>query len=127
MRLEDLDCFVVGPGFFYLATPYTKYAGGREAAFRDACRLAARCMLRGVLVFSPIAHSHPISQHEGIDETDLNFWLEQDQPLINAAVGCLVCMLDGWRESSGVAYEIEEFRKAKKPYFFLDPQTLEIT
>lgn len=125
MRLEDLD--VHGKGFWYLATPYTLFKRGRHNAFLHACEVAAKCMKRGVAIFSPIAHSHPLSDFGGIDETDLNFWLEQDQPLIDAAVGCLVCMLDGWRESSGVAYEIEEFRKAKKPYFFLDPQTLEIT
>lgn len=114
-------------GFWYLGSPYTRYAGGRRAAFLRASEVAADLMCRGVVVFSPIAHSHPIAVHGALDEIDLDFWLEQDQPLIDAAAGMIVAMMPGWRDSKGTAYEIAEFKKAGKPYYFLDPETMELT
>lgn len=114
-------------GFWYLGSPYTNYFTGRETAFRLVSWIAADLMRRGVVVFSPIAHSHPIAVHGALDEIDLDFWLEQDQPLIDAAAGMVVAMMPGWRDSKGTAYEIAEFKKAGKPYYFLDIDTMELT
>lgn len=56
-KVADLS----GAGLVYLATPYSKYPRGIEAAFVDASRLAA-CLVRlGISVYSPIAHTHPIA------------------------------------------------------------------
>ena len=49
-------------GLAYLATPYTNYFLGRKPAFHAACGLAAQLLKRGVNVYSPIVHSHPIAQ-----------------------------------------------------------------
>jgi hypothetical protein len=38
-------------GFFYLATPYSLYPQGHEAAWRDACALSARLIRAGLTVF----------------------------------------------------------------------------
>jgi hypothetical protein len=47
----------------YLASPYTHADKAvMEDRFRAACRYAACLMRRGINVFSPIAHSHPIAQ-----------------------------------------------------------------
>ncbi|MCP4786572.1 MAG: DUF1937 family protein [Fuerstiella sp.] len=46
----------------YLASPYSHSdANIREKRFRDVCRTAARLMRNGDVVFSPIAHGHPIA------------------------------------------------------------------
>jgi hypothetical protein len=108
-------------GFWYLATPYTRYRAGHEKAAEDAAREAARLMDAGVEVFSPIAHTHPISKFSAVSNTDPNFWLDRDQPFMDAAKGLIVCMLDGWDESSGVEYEIYEFTRAGKPIVFMIP------
>lgn len=122
--LEDLAAL---PGYWYCASPYTAYAWGREAAFVDICSVTAAIMKRGVKAFSPIAHSHPICQYGAVDEVDLDFWLKQDQPLIDAATGLLVVTLHGWQQSKGTMFELGEFEKAGKPWYFLDPLTLRLT
>ena len=46
----------------YLASPYSHPdAVVREQRFRDVCLAAARLIRAGQIVFSPIAHSHPIA------------------------------------------------------------------
>ena len=46
----------------YLATPYSKFPGGIQAAFIDAACIAARLLRAGVKVYSPITHTHPIGR-----------------------------------------------------------------
>lgn len=110
---------------FYLATPYTKYADGIYAAFEDAARLAARLLRAGHVVYSPIAHTHPIATLGGIDPLDHTIWLDFDSRMMRAADAILVAQMDGWRESYGVNHEIEFFKSAGKPVFYLDCMTLE--
>lgn len=123
MTIDDLKAM---PGVWYLATPYTRYKGGLEAAFRDACGVAAELMKAGVPTFSPIAHSHPIACYGEMSLTDHELWMGLDRPHMEAAVGCIVAMLPGWEVSRGVAHEIDYFKAAGKPYYLLDPSTMEI-
>jgi hypothetical protein len=108
-------------GYFYLATPYSRYPHGLEAAFRGASRAAAKFVAAGVPVFSPIAHSHPIAKEGMLDLLDLSMWLEADAPFMAAAIGLIVVKMDGWEDSKGIAHEIEVFEKADKPVLFWDP------
>lgn len=110
--------------FAYLATPYSKYPAGIEWAFIDASALAGRLLLAGMRVYSPIAHTHPIAMHAGIDPYDHNVWIPFDEAMMNAAQALLVAEMDGWQESFGIAHEIAFFEKAGKPIYFLDPKTL---
>ncbi len=106
-------------GFWYLATPYTRYPLGRDEAFRMAARVAGRLVLRGVHVFSPIAHSHPIAELGGIDPCDGAKWRHADAPFVEAARGCIVYQARGWDTSAGVAHEIAEFTRAGKPVVYM--------
>lgn len=57
----------------YLASPYTADdACVRELRYMQACHAAARLMREGHLVFSPIAHSHPLTDFE--IPGDFSFW-----------------------------------------------------
>jgi hypothetical protein len=105
--------------FHYLASPYSRYPHGMEAAFRAACEATAVLMRQGHRVFSPIAHSHPIGVHGLLPLTDHNLWMAADRPFMDSASGCLVLMLEGWQESIGVKHEIEVFTKAGKPIEYL--------
>lgn len=107
--------------YWYAATPYSKYPGGHEAAFIAACQVTATLIRHGQPVFCPIAHSHPIAIHGNLSLTDHNIWLPADRPLMDAAGGILVVMLEGWDESIGVRHEIEVFQKAGKPIAYLQP------
>ena len=107
-------------GYIYLATPYSRFAGGIEQAFNEACRAAAYFVRRGESVFSPIAHTHPIAVKSGIDPLDLKIWLPQDGPLMNAAGELVIVKMPGWQESKGIAAEIEAFSLAGKPIRYLE-------
>lgn len=106
-------------GFWYLATPYTKYPLGREAAFEMACRVTAELLRRGVAVFSPIAHSHPVATIGGIAPDDHAFWIGSDLPMMQAACGLIVLCAEGWRQSRGMAAEVETFSAMGKPIVYL--------
>lgn len=107
--------------YWYLATPYSRYPEGPEAAFRAACWQAGVLMQAGVPVFSPIAHSHPIAAECGIDPLDLDLWLRVDRPMMSRARGLIVVRLPTWETSKGVEHEIAFFRGEARPVFYMDP------
>lgn len=110
--------------FSYLATPYSKFPGGIEAAFIAASKLAGRLLTASVNVYSPIAHTHPIAIYSGIDSYDHKVWMPFDELMMEAASQLLVAHLPGWATSYGIGLEIEIFKKAGKSIFDLDPDTL---
>lgn len=107
--------------YWYLATPYSKYPLGQEQAFADACRQAAMFIKAKVPIFCPIAHTHPIAIHGGLDELDLDIWMPADKALMDAACGIIVCMLPTWRISRGITYEVGHFKEMGKPVFHIEP------
>lgn len=62
----------------YLAIPYR---GWEEYSFKVANRVAVYLINQGILVFSPITHSHPLSIHENIPG-DWDFWSKYDYSFI---------------------------------------------
>lgn len=109
--------------YWYLATPYSKYPAGLERAFVEACRNVGVLIKSGVKVYCPIAHTHPVAVHSGMDPLDHRIWLPADLPLMRAARGLIVCMMDGWRESFGVAEEVRIFGELGKPIAYMEPLT----
>ena len=109
--------------YWYLATPYTKYPGGRQQAFLDACSMASRALIAHVNVYFPIAHGHSVAEAAGnkLDAEDGAFWIRVVTPMMKNARGCLVGMLPGWEESWGIQEEIKFFRMMKKPVVHWDP------
>jgi hypothetical protein len=104
-------------GFLYVASPYSRYPDGLDAAFEAACKATGALIARGIPAFSPIAHSHPVARVCGIDPLDHAIWLP-DAPLMDAAAALLVVKLDGWADSLGVAHEIKAFIAAGKPVIY---------
>lgn len=112
---------------YYVATPYSKYAAGIDEAFKDACRATAILIGRGLNVYSPIAHTHPIALYGGIDPLDHTIWMALDHHMMKAADGCIVLMMPGWKESKGVQIEIDTFKQMGKPIrWFEYPSLLEV-
>jgi hypothetical protein len=110
----------------YLGTPYSKYPAGLEAAFKDAAKLAARLLRLGIRVYSPIAHTHPIAIYGNLDPLDHAIWLPFDEAIMDKASAMVVAKMTGWQESKGIAHEIEAFKKAGKPIYYLDLETMEV-
>lgn len=101
--------------FWYMATPYSKYVDGIEAAFHDAAKGVARLVSEGVKAYSPIVHFHPAAIHGGLDPLDLKLWMPANEPMMHAAWGLIVYQLPGWEDSYGVECEICAFRQLGKP------------
>lgn len=106
--------------FTYLASPYSRYPGGRKEAYVLVCHKAAEIMLRGEKVFCPIAHSHPI-ETLGMDRSQSGeFWLDQDFAILAHANKLTVYRMRGWEDSVGVTKEIEFAEKLGIPIEYVD-------
>jgi hypothetical protein len=114
-------------GLIYLATPYSKYPTGIEMAFRDASKIAARMMMAGAKVYSPIVHTHPMAIYGNVDPLDHSIWLPFDEAIMSVSDTLVIAMMPLWEGSFGIAHEAKIFRAAGKPVFYLNPETLEFT
>ncbi len=97
---------------WYLGSPYSHPdAWMRELRFRAVSRVAGALRVeRGIAIWCPIAHSHPISEElQGMSPLDHDFWLSWDKPFEQACKGLIVCALPGWQKSKGLKVEIELF------------------
>lgn len=110
----------------YLATPYSKYPGGLDAAFEEASRVAAKLLRMGVKVYSPIAHTHPIAKYGNLDPLDHAIWLPFDQAIMDKASAMVIAKMEGWEASTGIRHEIGVFGQAEKPIYYLDVETFEV-
>ncbi len=106
----------------YLASPYShEDINVRTARFWQACDAAAVLIQQGYSVFSPIAHSHPIAGHGGLDAMDGELWARQDAPFVEACDSLVVLKLDGWDTSAGIAAEIAAFATRGIAPTYMDP------
>jgi len=102
----------------YLASPYSHPDERvRQQRFDAACQATAALMRAGLIVFSPIAHSHPLTRY-GLPG-DWQFWERYDRAHMEVCTGLAVLMLDGWKESKGVQAEIAIARQLSKPVIFI--------
>ena len=91
----------------YIASPYShkdKYIRMTRVIQVDA--KAADLMEQGYLVFSPLSHSHGISEHANVDPMDHDFWLRQDLWVLDMCDELHILCLSGWQDSKGIAVEI---------------------
>lgn len=112
--------------FTYLAGPYHHTdATVRHQRLIAHCRAAAYLMKKGEVVFSPIAHSHPIDEVM-YGASNHAFWMRQDLPMLALANKLVVLTLDGWKGSRGTTQEIARAEKLKKVIEYMQPITREL-
>lgn len=104
----------------YLASPYSKYHGGRHEAFTKVSHKAAQLMMAGENIFCPIAHSHPIEKYGMKTDQDGDFWLNQDFAVLQHCNKVKVYRMHGWDESIGVKREIEFANERGIPVEYID-------
>ncbi len=109
-------------GLIYLASPYSKYPYGIDEAFHDICLVTGRLIMKGLNVFSPIAHTHPIAKSCNADPFDYKLWQPSDDAVLDRCDAMLVVKMSGWELSTGVEYEMNRFTK-KDDLHFLNPGT----
>lgn len=104
----------------YLACPYNHPDPDvRRARFDAVTRVAADFMSRGIAVFSPITHSHPIAEVGDLPR-GWDFWADYDRRMIEICDRLVVLKLDGWRHSAGVAAECEIADRLAIPVEYLE-------
>ncbi len=104
----------------YLASPYTHPVPRvQEERFEAVCKHTAQLMREGRHVFSPIAHSHPLTKY-GLPG-HWEYWAELDQVWLAACSELWVLKLDGWQDSRGIKAEIEIANELDKPMRYIDP------
>jgi hypothetical protein len=123
MKAPDAFTRISASGLFYLATPYSKFPRGIHVAFCEASKLAADLMSMGIDVYSPIAHTHPMAMYGHISPLNHSVWLKFDEKMMARCDALIVAKMETWDKSYGIAHEITVFEKARKPIFYLDPET----
>ena len=105
----------------YLASPYTDPDPAvQEARYRAVCVAAAELHRAGHLVYSPIAHSHGIAKHGGI-QGDWETFSRVDTWMLHRCRSVLVLMLPGWADSVGVVAETREAQFLSLAVNYLNP------
>lgn len=105
----------------YLATPYSHPDPTvRERRFQVVNRAAANLMRKGLHVFSPISHTHPIALAGDLPK-GWDYWQAYDRTMLRACGKVVVLMQEGWRESVGVQGEIAIAREMGLPVEFVEP------
>lgn len=104
----------------YVATPYSKFPGGLEAAYEAAAQFTAELLRAGVKAYSPICHTHPIAVYGKIDPYAHEIWLPFDEAVMERSDALLVAKLESWDQSKGIQHEIDFFQSRAKPVYFSD-------
>lgn len=81
-------------------------------------------MQRGLVVFSPIAHTHGILTKCGMPN-GWNYWEKFDREFIERSECVIVLKIDGWDTSKGVAAEIRIAEEAGIPVEYMEPDWVE--
>lgn len=130
MKLEkyEFEEYITGYGIVYLASPYThKDFEVRQKRYQQALEATTEITENFDLnIFSPIVHSHPIGieldkSQKGLS-TDRDFWLNKCLAYVEKCDELWVLMIDGYKESYGVAVEVRYALHLDKRVFFYNPE-----
>jgi hypothetical protein len=104
---------------YYLASPYShEDQNVMKTRFDLVTKASAELMSLGIFVYSPITHSHPMSEY-GLPTT-WDFWKEYDELFLSKCDALLVLKLDGWERSTGVTAEIDYAKLHEIEITYLD-------
>lgn len=94
-------------GLIYLACPYShESADIREFRFVECCKAVAQGLKHGIPIFSPIAHTHPVVVHGGLEPNDIDLFFVLDEAILPFCVELWILQLPGWEESKGIDCEV---------------------
>ena len=110
----------------YLASPYThRDALVKTARAKSVALVACKLMVKGMHVFSPIAHGVPIA-NQGDLPILWDYWEENCKVFLSRCQCLIVVMLYGWDESVGVLAEIKYAKSIGIPVMYLSPDSMEL-
>lgn len=101
----------------YLISPYShEDPMVRHYRFEEAAKAAGELITIGHIVYSPIAHCHPIAIACNLPGGNL-FWSEMNEEFMRWADIGVLLELDGWKGSIGVDEDIKFLQKTGKPFY----------
>ncbi len=105
----------------YLASPYSDPSREvREQRFKDVCRAAGFYMEKGLVIYSPIAHMHPIAEAYSLPK-EWEFWEKFDRVFLGKCKEFWILRLLGWSTSVGVGAETKIAEELGLPIRYKDP------
>ena len=111
----------------YLACPFTHSSPEiQEYRYRTSCRVAAKLMRCGIVVFNPLSHSVPICEFLGDIEDQHSFWMSVDLPILRRCDELLIIGMENWTKSQGVRSEMFEALSLHKPITLIDEEDIEL-
>ena len=114
-------------GFIYLASPYSHPSEDiRSERAYHINNIAGLLMQEGLYVYSPIWACHRIAVCQGLP-TDHEYWAKMNDIFIRPSSAILIVRMEGWDQSKGIKFEIEEGRRLLKPIFTVDPNLQEFS
>lgn len=99
----------------FLSSPYSGTKEQQEQRYRRTCECAAMLFNLGRWCVSPIVHWHEVALRFPQMQTDADMFHAWNRSLLTLCTSVYVLELPGWRESKGVALEIEWARELSKP------------
>jgi hypothetical protein len=101
---------------WYLAHPYSN---APEENFKKVNALAWTLVQKGINVYSPISHTHPIAIMAGKREVlfDYDLWLPLDKEIAQHCDGLFLA--PGWDKSKGCLAEKKWFEAMDKPVLMI--------
>ena len=107
----------------FVSSPYThpdpKIQDDRAKAAGDFAAYLWR--ERGAMVFSPIAHWHDIAKRNALPSNALA-WRDWNLVVLCQCDVLYVLCIPGWRDSVGVAYEIQWANECEMKIFYATPE-----
>lgn len=115
----------------YLMGPYT-WHGPEEMRrfmecdrFRTITKFAAQIAAGGLTVYSPITHSHPLTEYQNLPGT-WDYWKRQDEAVMSVCRECWQLTMDGWMGSVGCQAEIAMAEELGKQVRYLTPDSYDV-
>ncbi len=109
----------------YLCSPYSVIGEDdpaiREQRFMEAVLATGWAHRQGIMMYSPIAHTHPIATHCKLP-TGFDFWRRYDEAGILACRQVYLLVIPGWNDSKGILHEMALAVKHKKSVLLLKKQ-----
>jgi hypothetical protein len=110
---------------WYIATPYSKFTAGIDAAYDEACKIRARFAEERIPAYCPVAELHGVARFvTQADPRDSQFWQTVCNPIMRLCYGMAYVALPGHAESDGMAAERAWFNSIGHPIVYLDPADL---
>jgi hypothetical protein len=109
--------------YIYLASPYSHTDEDvLHQRFEAVCEAAAYIMNRKEdnLVFSPIAHCHPIAMAHNLPK-GYDYWQKYDEIMISNCSQVYLLQIDGWQHSKGMRAEAKFASEINKPLVGMIP------